>query len=60
MNAINLIKLQIINTQQSRTVVNLKNQLAMAKKVAVMIDVLKLNTPTSSAPFTTNNDEKVG
>uniref|UniRef100_A0A915PMS8 HAT C-terminal dimerisation domain-containing protein n=1 Tax=Setaria digitata TaxID=48799 RepID=A0A915PMS8_9BILA len=50
---------EIINTEHSRTVISLKNQLTTAKKVAIMIDVLKLNTPTSSAPLPTSADEKV-
>uniref|UniRef100_A0A183ED41 Thyroid hormone receptor-associated protein complex subunit n=1 Tax=Gongylonema pulchrum TaxID=637853 RepID=A0A183ED41_9BILA len=49
---------QILNTQHARTVVNLKNHLAVAKKIAIMIDVLKLNTPTTSASLTTGNDDK--
>lgn len=51
--------LQIINTEHSRTIINLKNQLATAKKVAVMIDVLKLNTSTSSAALSASVDDKV-
>ncbi|VDN27206.1 unnamed protein product [Gongylonema pulchrum] len=48
----------ILNTQHARTVINLKNHLAVAKKIAIMIDVLKLNTPTTSASLTTGNDDK--
>ncbi|VDK80984.1 unnamed protein product [Litomosoides sigmodontis] len=49
---------EIINTEHSRAVINLKNQLATAKKVAVMIDVLKLNTSTSSAALSASVDDK--
>ncbi|KAK6101265.1 hAT C-terminal dimerization region family protein [Brugia pahangi] len=49
---------EIINTEHTRTVINLKNQLATAKKVAVMIDVLKLNTSASSAALPTSVDDK--
>ncbi|OZC11482.1 hypothetical protein X798_01340 [Onchocerca flexuosa] len=40
---------EIISTEHSRMIMNLKNQLTTAKKVAIMIDVLKLNTSTSAA-----------
>ncbi|VBB30377.1 unnamed protein product, partial [Acanthocheilonema viteae] len=50
---------EIINTEHSRLVINLKNQLTTAKKVAVMIDVLKLNTSTaSSAALSASVDDK--
>uniref|UniRef100_A0A0R3RW29 Dimer_Tnp_hAT domain-containing protein n=1 Tax=Elaeophora elaphi TaxID=1147741 RepID=A0A0R3RW29_9BILA len=49
---------EIINTEHSRTIINLKNQLTTAKKVAVMIDVLKLNTSASSATLPTSVDDK--
>ncbi|CAG9540052.1 unnamed protein product [Cercopithifilaria johnstoni] len=48
----------IINTEHSRTITNLKNQLSTAKKVAVMIDVLKLNTSTSSSVLSANVVDK--
>uniref|UniRef100_A0A0N5AA39 Dimer_Tnp_hAT domain-containing protein n=1 Tax=Syphacia muris TaxID=451379 RepID=A0A0N5AA39_9BILA len=39
---------EIMNTQHSRTVANIKNQISIAKKVAIMIDVLKIATPNTS------------
>lgn len=36
---------------------NLKNQLSAAKRVAIMVDVLKLTTPSSSA--SSSSDDKV-
>ncbi|VDM41863.1 unnamed protein product [Toxocara canis] len=47
---------EIINTQHSRMLVNLKNQLSASKRVAIMVDVLKLATPSSSA--STSSDDK--
>lgn len=46
-----------MNTQHSRTVINIKNQISIAKKVAIMIDVLKLTAPSSST--TSLFDDKV-
>ncbi|VDD93361.1 unnamed protein product [Enterobius vermicularis] len=48
---------EIMNTQHSRTVINIKNQISIAKKVAIMIDVLKLTAPSSST--TSLFDDKV-
>ncbi|EJD75126.1 HAT family dimerization domain-containing protein [Loa loa] len=49
---------EIINAEYSRMIINLKNQLTTAKKIAVMIDVLKLNTSASSAALPTSADDK--
>ncbi|KAM3723901.1 Zinc finger BED domain-containing protein [Dirofilaria immitis] len=49
---------EIINTEHSRMAINLKNQLNNSKKIAVMIDILKLNTSASSATLSANVDDK--
>ncbi|VDN06107.1 unnamed protein product [Thelazia callipaeda] len=48
----------IINNEHSRTVISLKSQLNAAKKVAIMMDVLKLSAPTSSAALSASADDK--
>uniref|UniRef100_A0A915AQQ7 HAT C-terminal dimerisation domain-containing protein n=1 Tax=Parascaris univalens TaxID=6257 RepID=A0A915AQQ7_PARUN len=48
---------EIINTQHSRMLLNVKNQLSASKKVAIMVDVLKLTTPSSSASSSTDDKE---
>ncbi|VDN59389.1 unnamed protein product [Dracunculus medinensis] len=48
---------ELINTQYSRTLINLKNQLSIAKRITIMIDVLKLPSPSTSLASADNQDE---